>query len=356
MDSAEGITVLDHPTFLVSCAAGREGDAGRELRKALGAIEVRPLFLKGNLLLQTPNQEATEVLAALREARTQTVGRVVPVAVKAAVGAEADALQTLGQAALAAARFQPGDTFKVECRRRGDHAFSSQDVQRSVGMHLEAHTPASFRFTEPGYLVAVEIFQDAAWIGRVRPDEIVHKTITKMRIYAPGERPLNRAEKKLREALKAFDVSIGPGTRALDLGAAPGGWTKVMAEEGCDVLAVDPADLDPEVAALPNVTHFRGHSQEVPSLPDLGRLHLITNDMNLDPGESAQLLVPLIPLLKPTGAVIMTVKFMTPRREEHVRAALDVLAPLFEEHRHKHLPHNAKETTLFLSRPKSATW
>jgi 23S rRNA (cytidine2498-2'-O)-methyltransferase len=356
MDSTERIIVLGHPTFLVSCAAGREGDAGRELRKALGAVNVRALFLKGNLLVETPGRPVAGVLAALREAKTQTVGRVVPVAVKAAIGADADSVQTLGQAALAAARLQPGDTFKVECKRRGDHAFSSQDVQRSVGMHLEAHTPASFRFTEPDYLVAVEIFQDVAWVGCVRPEEIVHKTITKMRIYAPGERPLNRAEKKLREALKAFDVSIGPGTRALDLGAAPGGWTKVMAEEGCDVLAVDPADLDPEVAALPNVTHFRGHSEAVASLPDLGGFHLITNDMNLDPAESARLLVPLIPLLKPTGAVIMTVKFMTPRREEHLRAALEVLAPLFEEHRQRHLPHNAKETTLFLSRPRSATW
>ncbi|MBM3472095.1 MAG: hypothetical protein FJX75_02325 [Armatimonadetes bacterium] len=352
MDSPGHVTVLEHPTFLVTCAAGREADARRELRKALGAAEVRSLFLKGNLLLETPGQSREAVLTLLREAKTETVGRIVPVSVEAAIGREAEHMATLGEAALAATAFCAGDTFKVECKRRGEHAFSSQDVQRQVGMYLEAHSPGAFRFEAPDYLVAVEIFQDRAWVGCCVPDDVVHKTITKMRIYAPGERPLNRAEKKLREALQVFGLTVTPGMRALDLGAAPGGWSKALAEEGAEVLAVDPADLDPEVASLPNVTHFRGHSQDLLSLPDLGRFALLTNDMNLDPAESAAIVLPLIPLLEPGGAVVMTVKFMTPRREEHVRDALRVLGPHFEVHRQKRLPHNAKETTLLLRGPK----
>jgi len=356
METREAITILPHPTFLVTCAAGREADARRELRKALGEVELRTLFLKGNLLLETPGREAADVLTALNEIETQTVGRIVPLRVKAAIGRSPDWVQTLCEAALAAVSFQPGETFRVECKRRGQHEFHSQDVQRSIGRHLEANTPATFRFEEPDYLIAVEIFQDLAWIGCVAREAAIHKTITKMRIHAPGERPLNRAERKLREALETFGMIVGPGTRALDLGAAPGGWTKVLAQEGCEVLAIDSAELDLEVAQMPGVTHFRGRAEEAPSLPDIGRLHLITNDMNLDPAESAQLVVPLVPLLKPTGAVIMTVKFVTPKREDHVREALGVLGPLFEEHRVKRLPHNALETTLFLSRPKGATW
>jgi 23S rRNA (cytidine2498-2'-O)-methyltransferase len=352
VDSPGHITALEHPTFLVTCAAGREGEARRELRKALGVVEVRSLFLKGNLLLETPGQSGDSVLAFVREAQTQTIGRIVPLSVKAAIGPGVEHLRTLGEAALAATAFRAGDSFKVECKRRGDHAFRSQDVQREVGLYLEAHTPAAFRFEGPDHLVAVEIFQDWAWLGCSARDDVVRKTITKMRIYAPGERPLNRAEKKLREALQAFGVTVEPGTRALDLGASPGGWTKVLAEEGAEVLAVDPAELAPEVVALPNVTHFRGHSQDVLTLPDLGRFALLTNDMNLDPAESAGLLLPLIPLLEPTGAVIMTVKFMTPRREQHVRDALRVLGPHFEAHREKRLPHNAKETTLLLRGPR----
>jgi 23S rRNA (cytidine2498-2'-O)-methyltransferase len=337
---------------VVTCAAGREADARRELRKALGAVEVRSLFLKGNLLLETHGQSREAVLAVLREARTETIGRIVPVSVEADIGRGTEHIATLAEAALAATAFQPGDTLKAECKRRGEHAFSSQDVQRQVGLHLEGHSRGAFRFEAPDYIVAIEIFQDRAWIGCCAPEDVVHKTITRMRIYAPGERPLNRAERKLREALQVFGLTVAPGMRALDLGAAPGGWTKVLAEEGAEVLAVDPAELDPEVAALPNVTHFRGHSEDLLGLPDLGRFALLTNDMNLDPAESAGIVLPLVPLLEPRGAVIMTVKFMTPRREEHVRDALRVLGPRFDTHQQKRLPHNAKETTILFRGPR----
>ena len=351
METSGSITRLPHPTFLVTCAAGREAEARRELRKALGDVEVRPLFLRGNLLMEAPGRAVPDVLAALREAETQTIGRIVPLSVKAAIGPGEEQLQALAEAGLAAVAFRAGGTFKVECRRRGEHAFRSRDVQRAVGMRLEAETPATFRFEAPDHLVHVEIFQDWAWVGCCPAEDVIHKAITRMRIYAPGERPLNRAEKKLREALAAFGLSVGPGTRALDLGAAPGGWTKVLAEEGAEVLAVDPAELAPEVLALPNVRHLRVHSEELHSTPDLGRFDLLTNDMNLDPGESARIVKPLVPLLLPEGALLMTVKFMTPRRRRHVRDALEVLGPLFAEHREKRLPHNAKETTLLLRRP-----
>lgn len=320
------------------------------MRKTLPGAEARPLFLRGNLLVEAPGWETGAALAALREAETRTVGRVVPLSVKVAIGREAEQLARLGEAALLAVSLLSGDTFRVECKRRGEHAFGSRDVQRAVGLRLEGETPGVFDFGAPAYLVHVEIFQDWAWIGCCAAGEAVHKSITRMRIHAPGERPLNRAEKKLREALAAFGLAVGPGTRALDLGAAPGGWTKALAEAGAEVLAVDPAELTPEVAALPAVTHFRGHAEELLSQPDRGPFDLLTSDMNRDPAESASAMLPLLPLLKPDGSVVMTVKFMTLRRRQHVEEALSVLGPRFQEHRERRLPHNARETTICLTR------
>ena len=69
--------------------------------------------------------------------------------------------------------------------------------------------------------------------------------------------PPNRAYLKLWEALTVLGRYPGPGERCLDLGAAPGGWSHVLAELGADVLAVDKAPLDPGVAARPNVTARR---------------------------------------------------------------------------------------------------
>ena len=65
--------------------------------------------------------------------------------------------------------------------------------------------------------------------------------------------PPSRAYLKLWEALTRLGRLPGPGDDCLDLGAAPGGWTWVLAMLGARVTAVDKAPLDPRVAELPNV-------------------------------------------------------------------------------------------------------
>lgn len=70
--------------------------------------------------------------------------------------------------------------------------------------------------------------------------------------------PPSRAYLKLWEAFARLRRQPQPGERCLDLGAAPGGWTWLLARSGADVLAVDKAPLDPDVAALPNVTFREG--------------------------------------------------------------------------------------------------
>lgn len=66
--------------------------------------------------------------------------------------------------------------------------------------------------------------------------------------------PPSRAYLKLWEVFARFGRQPGPGERCLDLGAAPGGWTWLLARTGAQVLAVDRAPLDTQVAALANVT------------------------------------------------------------------------------------------------------
>ncbi|NKE44526.1 hypothetical protein HB662_07040 [Roseomonas frigidaquae] len=68
------------------------------------------------------------------------------------------------------------------------------------------------------------------------------------------EGPPSRAYLKLWEALTRLGRYPGPGETCLDLGAAPGGWTWVLAKLGAQVVAVDKAPLDAAVAAMPGVT------------------------------------------------------------------------------------------------------
>jgi 23S rRNA (cytidine2498-2'-O)-methyltransferase len=67
----------------------------------------------------------------------------------------------------------------------------------------------------------------------------------------------SRAGRKLEEAIAWASLPIAPGDLALDIGAAPGGATRVLARRGVTVHAIDPGELAPEVAAMPGVHHHR---------------------------------------------------------------------------------------------------
>eukprot|EP00198_Chlamydomonas_reinhardtii_P007133 XP_001696469.1 predicted protein [Chlamydomonas reinhardtii] len=74
----------------------------------------------------------------------------------------------------------------------------------------------------------------------------------------PGQ--LCRAAGKLREALITVlgSAHLPPGLAAVDVGAAPGGWSQQLAAAGARlVVSIDPAELDPAVAALPNLVHLQ---------------------------------------------------------------------------------------------------
>ncbi len=66
--------------------------------------------------------------------------------------------------------------------------------------------------------------------------------------------PPSRAYLKLWETFARLRLQPGPGERCLDLGAAPGGWSWLLARTGAEVVAVDRAPLAAEVDRLANVT------------------------------------------------------------------------------------------------------
>ncbi|MFM8414605.1 MAG: SAM-dependent methyltransferase [Planctomycetota bacterium] len=93
---------------------------------------------------------------------------------------------------------------------------------------------------------------------------------------------VSRAWLKLDEAIAVFDIPFLPGERAVELGAAPGGACQRLLEAGLRVVGVDPAVIDPAVAALPGFTHWRMRARDVPLARFAGTDWLVA-DMNIDP-------------------------------------------------------------------------
>ncbi|QTQ12736.1 SAM-dependent methyltransferase [Treponema parvum] len=95
--------------------------------------------------------------------------------------------------------------------------------------------------------------------------------------------PPSRAYLKLQEALCAADCLLGTGfpkakDRCLDAGASPGGWTWVLAELGCDVLAVDRAELAPGLMKDPLVKFIK-HDAFTLKPEELGAFDWVFSDV-----------------------------------------------------------------------------
>jgi tRNA acetyltransferase TAN1 len=331
--------------LIVTVAAGFEAEAKREIEGLIPGSKVRSLFFKGNLLVESPWNE-TEVANKLKESETLYLGRIFPVDMKITITPEKGSIARFYEPLIG--KLKPEDSFAVRCQRRGNHAFSSRDVERDLGRRLEEATGAAVDLKNPKKIVVVQIFQSIAYLGLTDARNLIVKPIQVSRKYAKGERPFTRAEHKIREAVEVFNIKIKPDFEVLDLGSAPGGWTKVLASSAKKVVAVDPAALDDKVERLPNVVHLRCKAEEVPD--NVGLFDLVTNDMNLAPVESARTMVAIAAFLKKGGFAVMTVKFVTRNRKKHVEEAIGILKSQYENFKARRLSHNRYETTLFMQK------
>lgn len=92
------------------------------------------------------------------------------------------------------------------------------------------------------------------------------------------EGPPSRAYRKLWEALVLAGQVPAAGETCVDAGASPGGWTWALARLGADVLAIDRADLDPRIAALPTVRTMR-HDAFTLKPEQIGRVDWLCSDV-----------------------------------------------------------------------------
>ena len=90
--------------------------------------------------------------------------------------------------------------------------------------------------------------------------------------------PPSRAYRKLWEALLYAGSMPRPGDLCVDAGASPGGWTWALARLGAKVIAIDRADLDETVAALPGVNCVK-HDAFTLRPDDIGPVEWLCSDV-----------------------------------------------------------------------------
>lgn len=74
---------------------------------------------------------------------------------------------------------------------------------------------------------------------------------------------VSRTYLKTAEALKWSEFVITPLDQAIEIGSAPGGSCQALLQTGIEVIGIDPAEMDPLVAAHPHFKHIRAKAKDL---------------------------------------------------------------------------------------------
>ncbi len=239
----------------------------------------------------------------------------------------------------------PWQPFAVQSRLVGEGPWPQTrfDMNQHLAAFLAERCPAPLNIPQPVQALSLTATAERAYLGISPVARNLSNWAGGQIRFAREPDQISRSEFKLLEALTVFQLTLPTHGAALDLGAAPGGWTRVLHTRGLRVVAVDPADLDPRLAGIAGIRHVRVHAQKFN--PGVQRFAVITNDMRMDAIEAAQFMNHIHDWLQPGGLGILTLKLPEYRFAAVAEAALAVLAEAYAIVGARQLFHNRSEIT-----------
>lgn len=258
-----------------------------------------------------------------------------------------------------AGHFDQESPFSVQTRVLPDAAGEQDglrpfDVNNALADLVAAGSGAPLDVRRPQQILSVVVARvdnaPVAYIGLSPAIYNLSNWAGGVRRFRREPEQISRAEFKLLEALEHFDVHLPARGVALDLGAAPGGWTRVLRQREQYVTAVDPGKLHPSLAGDTGVRHLR-MTAETYLADDPDHFDLIMNDMRLDGRDSARLMVGYASCLRPQGLAIMTLKLPAERWEPVLDHSFNILRRAYQILCARQLFHNRSEVTLLLAKP-----
>ncbi len=161
---------------------------------------------------------------------------------------------------------------------------------------------------------------------------------------------ISRSEFKLEEIIRTNLAELPTSGTALDLGAAPGGWTRVLLNRGLEVWAVDSGALDERLEGKPGLTY--APTLAGPFLAEnTQQFDLVVNDMRMEPAISANVMNSAARFVPAGGMGVMSIKL--PAESGALRELEDTLRILrreWEIETVRQLFHNRHEVTAILRR------
>lgn len=237
----------------------------------------------------------------------------------------------------------------VQTRLFADVSFKAAALNTAVAERLHENSKVALDVANPQQIISIVIGSEDIFSGISLAQQNLSSWAGGRHRFAREAGQISRAEFKLLETIEWFGIELPQAGQALDLGAAPGGWTRVLRQRGLQVTAVDPAKLHPTLQQDKHVQHLPITTEtflaQRPLLYDF-----IVNDMRLDAKRSARLMVDLAGCLKSRGQAVMTLKLPAKKRQAIIADSSKILSQAYVIKGARQLFHNRSEITLFLER------
>ncbi|UUZ79252.1 methyltransferase domain-containing protein [Paenibacillus sp. P26] len=305
----------------------------------------------GELFKFTVEECREQVVRTISEQEPIFLRHMRPVDAEASFGNEGlDSIAEWVQRQLKEQAPAAGRRIAVQVRKteEGGPAVSPSELKQALDERLEKEWQAVPVVKDADEVLSLLIAASQIYMGRSRPEENLSDWSGGAIRFRREEGQISRAKFKLLEAEQAFGLDLSAYHAALDIGAAPGGWTSLLLERGLEVTAVDPAKLDAGLLRNPRLRYLQKNAADVVFAS--GEFDLLVCDMSWSHRQMAKLVKSLVYALQPGGTAIITVKLMHKKAFQTIREVTQDLSPELSLQKAKQLFHNREELTLFLMR------
>ncbi len=320
--------------------------AMEEIRRLVDGASFTPLSPGEVFLMNTPLDRQT-VLQTITQQEPIFLRHLQAVDGTIDISGEATDLERLSDMLGAEALSFKDKRTAVHIRRHPKTAFlfSAADTKAALDAKL-IEFGAVPALQDPERIIAIYASPDKLYIGFGSPRDMLSDWAGGAVRFQREEGQISRAKFKLLEAEKAFGLQYAKHQKALDIGAAPGGWTSLLLERGLRVTAIDPADLHPSLSAYPTLTYLKRNASEV-KLAE-GSFDLLVCDMSWSPMMMCRLVLDLEQALVKGATAIITIKLMHKKPMQTIRDVISRMSTAFVLQKAKQLFHNREEITLYL--------
>lgn len=337
-------------TYIGTANPGFAPYAMEELRRRVRGTKVSGIAAGETFGFTSGDVEPEQLLKELRRDEPVFLRHLFPVETEApATGDEEATAAALRDYAASLAERVRGKKVAIQVRKAQDSPFpfGSAEGRDVMGDVIREHGGEVVP-READWIVSVYASRKLVYMGCSLPKDNLSDWPGGAIRFRRDEALISRAAFKLLEAEKAFKLPLDRFTNALDLGAAPGGWTSVLLERGLKVTAVDPAEMDESLSLHPKLRHIRKNAAELSFAP--GSFDLLVCDMSWDPYHTCRIVSGLASALSAGGSGIVTLKLMYRKPFQSIQDLTEAYSEKFEIRKVKQLFHNREEVTMWVIR------